>query len=175
VAKILVKLGSSEFRQGIMTPPYHVSPRAEYATPVRTLVDHLVPERTGVGAWWANVKREGEWIVPRALRSFTFMGNLELDLTYAHIGEGTSEMEIRCVLGNVTINVPPDIRVLCDGDSFAGSFDVERVGNTTPPSDAPTVRISGAAYFGNVTIKVVDPNAPGFLARLKAGWTSLTE
>lgn len=170
-----MKLRRIEFRQVIVTPPYRVSARPEQATPARTLPAHLIPEHTGVGAWLGNVKREGEWIVPRSLRSFTFMGNLELDLTYAHIGEGTSEMEIRCVLGNVTITVPPDIRVLCDGESFAGSFDVERVGNTIPPSGAPTVRISGAAYFGNVTIRVVDPNAPGFLARLKAGLAALTE
>lgn len=103
------------------------------------------------------------------------MGNIELDLTSALMGSGVSEMELNCLLGAVTVIVPPDIRVICDGDSLVGSFNVEHVGKTTPPVDAPTLRISGNAYFGAVTIRIVDPNAPGFLAKLKAGWASLNE
>ncbi len=101
------------------------------------------------------------------------MGNVEIDLRSAHLGAGTSEMEVNCLMGNIEITVPPEIRVLCDGHGMLGSFDVERVGNTTPPADAPTVRISGTAYLGAITIRVVDPNAPGWTEKLKAGWATL--
>lgn len=96
------------------------------------------------------------------------MGNIELDLTMARMGAGTSEMELKCIMGNIEVTVPPDIRVVCDGDAIAGNFEVERVGNTTPPPDAPTLKISGTAYFGAVTIRIVDPNAPTWRDKLRA-------
>jgi hypothetical protein len=69
--------------------------------------------------------------------------------------------------------VPLDIRVLCDGEGMFGTFEVKRVGDTRPPADAPTLQISGTAYFSAVNIKIVDPNAPGWAERLKSGFASL--
>jgi predicted membrane protein len=140
---------------------------------VRTLPEDLIPERSGAVSWWSDVKRNGDWIVPRAFRAFTCMGHVELDLTYARMGSGTTEMELNCFMGAIDVIVPADVRVLCDGDSIVGSFNVDRIGNTTPPADAPTLKVSGTAYFGAVTIKIVDPNAPGWAEKLKAGWASL--
>jgi hypothetical protein len=97
------------------------------------------------------------------------MGHVEIDLTHARMGAGTTEMELNCVMGGIDVMVPPDVRVLCDGEAMAGSYGVERTGNTTPPADAPTLSITGSAYFGAVTIKIVDPNAPGWAEKLKAG------
>ena len=71
-------------------------------------------------------------------RTFTFMGNVELDLTTARIGAGTSEIEIRCIMANVEITVPSDIRVISDGEGMLGSFEIIRVGEIPPlPPDAP--------------------------------------
>jgi len=75
--------------------------------------------------------------------------------------------------GAIDVVVPPDVRVVCDGDSIAGAFEVKRIGNTSLPANAPTLRISGTAYFGAVNIKIVDPNAPGWAEKLKATWESL--
>ena len=156
-----------------MTPLYSVTQPPDYGIPVRTFPEDLIPERSGVVAWWSGVKREGEWIVPRVFRAFACMGHVELDLTYARMGSGITEMELNCFMGAIDVIVPPDIRVLCDGEAMVGNFNVQRTGNTTPPADAPTLRVSGTAYFGAVTIKIVDPNAPGWAAKLKAGWASL--
>ena len=133
----------------------------------------MIPVRSGVTVWWSGIKREGEWILPRIFRVFTFMGNTEIDLTRARIGAGESEIEVLCILGNVEITVPREIKVLCDGDGMGGSFDVNRIGDTTPPDDAPTVRITGTAYLGAVTIKIMGPTGPGWTERLIAGWKSL--
>jgi len=159
-----------------VTPPYRVSQPAEFGFPVRTLPEDLVPGRSGAVSWWSDVKRTGDWVLPRIFRAFSCMGNIEIDLTSARMGAGESEMELNCVLGAVTVIVPPDIRIICDGDSLAGSFNVEHVGKLLPtPADAPTIRITGTAYFGAVTIRIVDPNAPGFLQKLKAGWASFNQ
>jgi len=155
-----------------MTPPIRADQPVR-PTVSRILPESLIPVRSGVTVWWSGIKREGEWILPRIFRVFTFMGNTEIDLTSARIGAGTSEIEVLCILGNVDITVPRDIKVLCDGDGMGGSFDVHRVGDTTPPDDAPTVRITGTAYLGAVTIKVMGPVGPGWTERLIAGWKSL--
>jgi hypothetical protein len=157
-----------------VTPPYRVSQSPALGIPVRTLPEDLIPERSGVVAWWSSAKRQGEWVLPRAFRAFTCMGNVELDLTNARMGSGTTEMELNCFMGAIDVIVPPDIHVLCDGEGMFGTFEVKRTGNTTPPADVPTLRISGTAYFGAITIKIVDPTAPGWAEKLKAGWASFT-
>jgi hypothetical protein len=154
-----------------VTPPYRVDPPVPSAVS-RILPESLVPARSGVTVWWSGIKREGEWILPRIFRVFTFMGNTEIDLTLARIGAGESEIEVLCIFGNVEITVPRDIRVLSDGDGVVGSFDIHRIGDTTPPLDAPTLRITGTAYLGSVTVHVKGLVGPGWKEKLIAGWQS---
>ena len=147
--------------------------RPSHSIAQRLLPDNLVPERNGVTVWWSNIKRDGEWILPRIFRVFTCMGNVELDLTMARMGQGVSEIDIRCVLANVEISVSPDIRVLCEGEGIMGSFEVQRVGQITPPPiDAPTLTITGRAYMGSVTVKIMGHVGPGWKDKLKA-WAAL--
>jgi hypothetical protein len=142
-----------------------------YLAVARALPPDLVPERSGVTVWWSNVTRKGDWILPRLFRAFTFMGNIELDLTSARMVDGVSEIDIRCILANVEITVPPDVRVICDGDAIGGNFEVVKIGKVDPPpADAPTVRINGTAYLGSVTVKVQGYVGPGWKDKLKA-WT----
>lgn len=151
-----------------MIPDLPVGPPNPRAVPA-----HLVQERGGVTVWWSNIKREGEWILPRTFRVFTFMGNVELDLRSARIPDGVSEIEIRCIMANVEISVPPDIRVLSDGDGIMGNFEVIRVGECPPPPiDAPTLQVSGTAYMGSVTVKIMGAVGPGWKDKLKA-WRQL--
>ena len=139
----------------------------------RLLPPDTVPDRSGVTVWWSNVNRQGEWILPRIFRAFAFMGNVELDLMNARMAPGESEIEIKCILANVEITVPPDVRVLCDGDGIMGSFEVVTVGTVEPlPIDAPTLRISGTTYLGNVEIKIQGFVGPGWKEKLKA-WHKL--
>ncbi len=138
----------------------------------RTLPDHLVPERNGVTVWWSSIKRVGEWTLPRFFRTFTFMGNTELDLTSARMSADVSEIEIRCILGNVELMVPPDVRVYCEGNGFIGSFEVEIVGivDGAHAPDAPILRVTGTAYLGSVTVKVMGTPGPDWKQKLKSSW-----
>jgi len=156
-----------------MTTPYGGSLTADHPILVRTLPEDLIPQQSRVVAWWTTVKREGEWVVPREFRAFACQGTVELDLTYARMGSAISDMELNCFMANIEVTVPADIRVECDGDGMIGHFDVKRIGDTTPPADAPMLRISGTAYVGSITIKIVDPNAPGWAEKLKARLASL--
>jgi predicted membrane protein len=100
------------------------------------------------------------------------MGNVELDLTRARVGPGTSHIEVVAVIGSVTVLVPPELRVECEGDPLLGSFEVKRQVEGTAPPDAPLVHISGSAFMGSVEVKVIDPNAPGWFEKLRARLTS---
>lgn len=132
-----------------------------------TLEAHLVPERRGAVAILSNCRRDADWTLPRLFRVFTFWGNTELDLTNVLLGPGTSVIDIRCIMGNVEINVPPDLRVESEVDAVLGSAEVRReIASTTSP-DAPTVRIIGSAFLGSIEIKVVDPNKLSFGERIR--------
>jgi hypothetical protein len=98
------------------------------------------------------------------------MGNVELDLTRARLGPGTSEIELRSIMGSIEILVPPDLRLECDGEPFIGSFDVRREARSTASPDAPLVRIVGRAILASVEIKVIDPDAPGWFEKLRTRW-----
>ena len=136
--------------------------------------DSLVPERKGTLAFVSNVQRHGEWILPRQYRALSVMGNLELDLTRARLGAGTSQIEIVCIMGAVTVLVPPDIRLDCDAIPVVGNLEVRRNAESTTSPDAPLVQISGTAFMGSIEVKVVEPNAPSWAKRLAARWERAT-
>jgi hypothetical protein len=159
-----------------MTPTHRSPHPAPSAPPIRpTVVDAAeVPERRGTMAFLSNVTREGDWTLPRNLRVLAVMGNVELDLTRARLSAGTSEIEIASVMGSITVLIPPDVRVDCEGEPVLGSFEMKRDAQSTTAPDAPLVRIRGKAFFGSVEIRVVDPNALGWLDKLRDGWSSWT-
>ena len=63
--------------------------------------------------------------------------------------------------------MPPDLRVECEVDAVLGSAEVQRQISTPAPADAPVVRITGTAFLGSIEIKVIDPNAPTFMEKLR--------
>lgn len=148
------------------TPPPAVKPLV--------IPDSLIPERKGTLAFVSNVERHGDWILPRHYRALSVMGNLELDLTRARLGAGTSEIEIVCIMGAVTLLVPPDIRLDCDAIPVVGNLEVRRNAESTTSPDAPLVQIRGTAFMGSIEVKVVDPNAPSWAKRLRAQWHRVT-
>ena len=149
-----------------MTSPTSFPP-AVARTAHPTIAPHLVPERRGSVAVLSSMRRDADWILPRLFRVFAFWGSVELDLTQALLAPGTSEIEIRCIMASVQIIVPPDLRVESEVDAVLGSAEVQRKVASSPSADAPTVRITGSAFLGSVEIKVVDPNAPTFMQKIR--------
>lgn len=131
----------------------------------------LVPPIRGATAFLSSQVRSGDWILPRLFRGVSVWGDLKIDLTLARFGAGISQIELVVVMGNVTILVPPDVRVDCEGDAVLGSFETQGGRWTTAGFDAPTIRVSGTAYMGSVEIKIVNPNAPSWLKTLRNRWS----
>jgi hypothetical protein len=105
-------------------------------------------------AFFASVARGADWVLPSRLRIAAALGNVELDLTRAQIGPGTSEIRVIAVLGNIEITIPAGVRVESDGEPFLGVFDVKRGAGVPPPVDAPVVRITGSSILGCVEVRV---------------------
>ncbi len=142
------------------------SPDVSSAPHALVLLESLVPERRGVIACASHVRRDGDWILPRLFRAVAVAGNVEIDLTRVHVGAGTSLIEVKAIMGAVTIVVPPWLRVQCDGNSIVGGFEITRKAESTTAPDAPLIRVTGTAFMGAVDVRVVDPNARGWLDRL---------
>lgn len=147
------------------------SPNAPFPTPLSTahptITPDRVPDRRGSVAMLSASRREGEWILPRHFRALAFMGSIELDLVHALLAPGTSEIEVLCICGSIEIIAPPDLRVELDVDPVLGAAEIVRKAPSTTSPEAPVVRIIGSVFMGSVEVRVIDPNAPGFLKRLK--------
>jgi Cell wall-active antibiotics response 4TMS YvqF len=133
----------------------------------------MVPAVRGVTAFLSSQVRGGDWIVPRLFRAVSFWGDVTIDLTSARFGAGTSRIELMVIMGNVTVLVPPDVRVDCDGDAIIGSFDMDGQKWSTPGEGAPTVHVTGTAFLGSVDVRVVNPDAPSWIETLRTRWKEL--
>jgi hypothetical protein len=133
----------------------------------------MVPAVRGVTAFLSSQVRAGDWILPRLFRAVSFWGDVTIDLTSARFGAGTSRIELMVIMGNVTVLVPPDLRVVCDGDAIVGSFDMHGQKWSTPAVSAPTVQVTGTAVLGSVEVRIVNPNAPSWIKMLRTRWNEV--
>jgi hypothetical protein len=133
----------------------------------------MVPPVRGVTAFLSSQVRGGDWILPRLFRAVSFWGDVKIDLTRARFGAGTSRIELMVIMGNVTVLVPPDVRVECEGDPIMGSFELEGQKWSTPGIDAPTIHVTGTAIMGSVEVKVVNPDAPSWIKMLRTRWNEV--
>ena len=101
-------------------------------------------------AVFGGIVRRGEWVVPSHYRLKAVFGGAELDLRDAQLETHEVTIEIKAVFGGVNIVVPPDVRVVVDGDGIFGGFNDDT--HTQPPTGSPVVRVGGKAVFGGVNV-----------------------
>lgn len=80
-------------------------------------------------------------------------GGGEIDLTKARLAEGTSEIELACVFGGVTLIVPPDWNIIIDVTPVLGGFSDSRKISGSVIDMSRTLVIKGAVVFGGGEIK----------------------
>jgi cell wall-active antibiotic response 4TMS protein YvqF len=152
----------------VLFGPVSSTSDAKPGAPVRSPIipAEFVPDRAGTVGFLGNQTRKGDWILPRLFRAVSVLGSVTIDLTHARVGPGTSRIEVRAVLGNVEIIVPPELRVECDGSALLANFEADTKAQAPLPPDAPLISVGGSAFFANVEVRVVDPNAPDWIDRL---------
>lgn len=80
-------------------------------------------------------------------------GGGEIDLTRAGLAPGTSELEISCVFGGVSLIVPPDWNVIIDVTPVLGGFSDQRKAPVSTIDMSRTLVVNGAVVFGGGEIK----------------------
>ncbi|MEE4214576.1 MAG: DUF5668 domain-containing protein [Bacteroidales bacterium] len=80
-------------------------------------------------------------------------GGGEIDLTRAGLAEGTSELEVACVFGGVSLIVPPDWNIIIDVTPVLGGFSDSRKFSGSVIDMSKTLVVKGAVVFGGGEIK----------------------
>jgi hypothetical protein len=134
-----------------------------------------VVERKGLVSVLSGNELSGSWSLPRHLRVVAVFGGAKLDLRQARFGPDASEVEVFVLCGNVTIIVPPELRVECDVDTLAAGVEFRGMAaQHDAAGGGPTLRVHGTAVASAVEIEVREPGderpyRPGKQRALKRG------
>jgi hypothetical protein len=111
----------------------------------------------------SNVRKKGQWTPARTNYVTCVMGSATFDLREASILEGETHFDLRVVMGEVELIVPPGLRVEADGFALMGEFDDAHSGDLAPPH-APVIRVTGTVVMGAARIKTRLPGESGLQA-----------
>ena len=100
-------------------------------------------ERERITAIMSSTKRSGVWRPARRVDLLSIMSESELDLTQALLQPGVTEIRLRALMSQVTVIVPPGVRVVLQPSSIMGSVSDETMEPPAVGSGAPVVRITG--------------------------------
>lgn len=100
----------------------------------------------------SEIRRDGVWRLPQRLMVSAVMSNVRLDLRQAVIPPGCT-IEVRAIMANVTILVPPGLPVDCDVSPIMGSA---RNDSARVPAafGAPLVHVRGSAFMAEVRVRM---------------------
>ena len=103
-----------------------------------------------VGVVLGSVVREMH-AVPRVLDVRTVLGNVELDLTHASFATGVTEISLHAFMGNIEIQLPPNVGVEDHVSAVLGSFEYRR--HPRASSWAESSKVASVVRFtGRVTM-----------------------
>jgi uncharacterized protein DUF1707 len=125
--------------------------------PAETAAPGSAPATAGRGpgrvaiALKSSVRRGGRWRVPERYTTVVYKGSGWLDLRAAELTGPVTTFLAVAYKSQVTILVPPGVRVEMTGFGVTQGADEEDPGYRLP-TDAPVVHVRGVAYKGTVEI-----------------------
>jgi hypothetical protein len=134
------------------SPLYGVAPRGQ---PEPEEKRHLVV--------MSNVTKRGQWTPARETKVTCVMGSAKFDLRDANILEGVTHFDVKILMGEVELIVPPGMRVEADGFAIMGEFDDAHSADLADPN-APVIRVTGTVVMGAARIKTRLPGESGLQA-----------
>ncbi|MDB4958434.1 MAG: hypothetical protein JWO36_6003 [Myxococcales bacterium] len=109
-------------------------------------------ETTKLRVIMGTVERRSRWTVPRKLNVRVMWGNAELDFREASIAPGVTTIEVRVLMGNLELILPPWLAIDVDASSFAGNVEERHRMSSEVDESQPMLRITGSVWFGNLEI-----------------------
>jgi hypothetical protein len=113
-----------------------------------------VPDRQLNVAFWSGRSRKGSWIPARRITAIALQGGIELDFREALLGAPVTEIHAVAVMGAVDIIVPPGIHVDTSGFAIMGAFEDDGETVEEPERPSLSLRVTGLALMGGVTVSV---------------------
>lgn len=139
--------------------------KALVATGTTAIDDPTRPRHKKLRALLSNVERKGRWTVPRALTLRVLWGNCELDFRDASLGPGVTEIDVRVLMGNLEVILPPGLAVDIDVSAVLGNVEERHRIPPNPDPNMPIVRITGVVRLGNLETSTRLPGESGGDAR----------
>jgi hypothetical protein len=101
----------------------------------------------------SSQSRRGVWAVPRQMRVTGLFSDTTLDYTNATLPKDIIDVHVNVVFANMTIVVPPGLRVDNRVGAFAANVESDPALELAPMKPgSPVVRITGNCVFGNLEI-----------------------
>ncbi|MEP6778958.1 MAG: DUF1707 domain-containing protein [Gemmatimonadaceae bacterium] len=117
------------------------------------------PEQDSIRNVFSSVERSGSIKVPLKLRLRNVFGNIELHYGRATFAPGVTEVDARCLFGNIEITVPYGVRVeLACASIFASvssSVNNYDSGHAQHDPNQSVLRIVGSAAFANIEVHIL--------------------
>ena len=107
----------------------------------------------------SSVRRAGRWRVPERYTTVVYKGGGWLDLRAAELSGPVTMFVAVAYKSQVTILVPPNVRVEMTGLGVSQDAHDEDAGYRLP-ADAPVIHVRGIAYKGTVEIATRPPERP---------------
>jgi hypothetical protein len=104
----------------------------------------------------SSVRRGGRWRVPEKYTAVVYKGSGWLDLRAAELSGPVTTLVAVAYKSQVTILVPPGLRVEMTGFGVTQGADEDDPGYRLP-ADAPVIHVRGVAYKGTVEITTRPP------------------
>jgi DUF1707 SHOCT-like domain len=104
----------------------------------------------------SSVRRGGRWRVPEKYTAVVYKGSGWLDLRAADLSGPVTTLVAVAYKSQVTILVPPGLRVEMTGFGVTQGADEDDPGYRLP-ADAPVIHVRGVAYKGTVEITTRPP------------------
>ena len=111
----------------------------------------------------SNVSKRGQWTPARDTKVTCVMGSAKFDLRDAYILDGETRFDLKVVMGDVELIVPPGLRVEADGFAIMGEFDDAHSADLSNPH-GPVIRVTGTVVMGAARIKTRLPGETGLQA-----------
>lgn len=122
-------------------------------TALATISDDAVPASRRFISIIGDSRQEGAWTPARQNTAYSVIGNVNFDFRDARLGPGEVTVNVRSLIGNVTLVVPPGMPVDIDCTTMIGDNIRYTPTRALPDDDVPRVRVKALMLIGDVRIE----------------------
>ncbi len=127
----------------------------------RSIADRIDPRLEGgqsesLFCVMGDRRLQGDWLQGDSVNGFCLMGDIIIDLRDTALPPGPINLNVACVMGDITIIVPKGLPVKLSAVPIMGDVQLGRDVTRRIERDLPSVNITGAVIMGEIRVKAMD-------------------